>query len=114
MMRYLLLSLGASVSFALFATVGIVPAWSQSNSSEVEARPSSSSERDTFSSGLGDGFNPFDLIHRSNLNRNMSREEYLRRQQRQLDSEASNFRQQQKQLLRQERNEVEEQSPGSE
>lgn len=112
MIRYILLGLSCSVSLALVSIGNLSPVRSQTNNNtEIEARPSSSSERDTFSSGLGNGLNPFDLMHQMNLNNNLSREEYLRRQQRQLNSEASEFRQKQKQLLRQDNENSQQQSP---
>jgi len=109
MIRYLLLGFSFSVSFALVSTGNLSPVWSQTNQTEIEARPNSSTERDSFSSDLGQGLNPFDLIHRMN-NRNLSREEYIRRQQGELNSAASEFRQKQKQLL-QENNNSQQQSP---
>lgn len=99
MIRYLFFGLSLSVSLALVSSVGILPASSQSPLEEDS--PYQSSERDTFSSGLGDGLSPFDLIHGINSTRGMSMEEFRNQQQENLDSAASEFRQQQQQQLQQ-------------
>jgi len=99
MMRYLFFSFSFSVSLALLSSVGVSPASGQTPLEQDSPYPSS--EQDTFSTDLGDGFKPFDLIHQSNFSRSRSLEEYRLDQQQNLDSAASQFRQQQQQLLQQ-------------
>lgn len=94
MKRYLFFSL--SLGFVFLSNLGISPALSQTTLLEDD-RPSS--ERDTFSSGLGEGISPFDLIHSINSSQGMTLDEYRNQQQRNLDSAASEFRQQQQRLL---------------
>jgi len=94
-MRYLLFGLG--LSFACLYSFGLSPAYSQTTLEEQDPFPSS--EIDSFSSGLGEGLSPFDLIHGINSSRGMSIEEYRNRQDENLDSAASEFRQQQQRLF---------------
>lgn len=98
MIRYLFLSLSLGLSLAVIAGSGLSPAYSQSRDLD---RPSDRNERDSFSSDLGEGISPFDLIHRANLGGGASMEEYRQRQEESLDGAASEFRQQQQELLRQ-------------
>lgn len=100
MIRHLFLGLSLSLSFAVLGST-LFPAYGQTrNDLEVE-RPSNRNEQDAFSSGFGDGLSPFDLIHRSNLGGGPSMEHFRQRQERNLDGAASEFRQQQQELLRQ-------------
>ncbi len=92
-MRYFLFSL----SIAFLANFGFLSAYGQTSLEEQDPYPSS--ERDSFSSGLGEGLSPFDLIHRINSSRGMSLEEYRNQQDNDLDSAADQFRQQQQRLL---------------
>lgn len=101
MMRYVFFGLSVSVSLAFSLSLSLCPAYSQTSPLETD-EPYQSSERDTFSSGLGEGISPFDLIHGINASQGMSIEEYRNQQQENLDSAASQFRQQQRQLLQQE------------
>ncbi|AFZ43084.1 hypothetical protein PCC7418_0869 [Halothece sp. PCC 7418] len=94
MIRYLFFGL----SLALISSIGV----SSVSAQTTEENPYPSSERDTFSSDLGEGISPLDLIHRSNLSRSRSLEEYRIEQQQNLNDAASQFRQQQQQLLEQE------------
>jgi len=96
-MRYLRLGCSVTLTLGLISMVGFSPAFGQAPIDQEESYPSS--ERDTFSSELGDGLNPLDLIHRANFSRTRSLEEYRIDQQQNLDSAASEFRQQQQQLL---------------
>jgi len=100
MIRYLVFGFSVSLSVALVSTIGLSSAYGQTSSEENGVEQST--ERDTFSSSLGEGISPFDLLHRSNLSRTRSLEEYRLDQQQNLDSAASQFRQQQQQLLQQE------------
>lgn len=97
MTRYLRFGCSMALILGLMSSVGLAPAFSQTAVDQDNPYPSS--ERDTFSSDFGDGLNPFDLIHRSNFTRSRSIEEYRIEQQQDLDSAASEFRQQQQQLL---------------
>lgn len=97
MTRYLLFSLSFTLSFTLLSSLGLSRV--QSQTLLEEETPYQSSERDTFSSGLGEGLSPFDLIHGINASQGMSLQEYRNQQQQNLDSAASQFRQQQQQLL---------------
>lgn len=103
-MRYLKFGYSVTLTVGLISMIGLSPAFSQTSLDQEEPYPST--ERDTFSSELGDGLNPLDLIHRSNFSRSRSLEEYRIDQQQDLDSAASEFRQQQQQLFQ-------EQSPNS-
>ena len=88
--------------FGLTLCVGVAflsPVSAQTSPEQNDSLPSS--ERDTFSNGLGDGLSPFDLIHSINSIPAMSPEEYRNQQDRNLDSAASEFRRQQQQLLQQ-------------
>lgn len=96
MTRYVLF--GFSLGFALFSSLGPAPVLAQT----TEDNPYPSSEQDPFSSGLGEDFDPLDLLHRSNLSRGRSLEEYRLEQEQDLNDAASQFRQQQQQLLQQE------------
>ncbi|PNW51390.1 UNVERIFIED_CONTAM: hypothetical protein BEN50_10725 [Euhalothece sp. KZN 001] len=107
MTRLLLFSF--SLSVVLVSSFGLSPASSQTTLEEES--PYQSSERDSFSSGLGEGLSPFDLIHGINSSRGMSMEQYRNQQQESLDSAASSFRQQQQQLLQQESLESPENAP---
>lgn len=97
MIRYLFFSF--SVSLALLSTLGLSSTSAQTPLEQDSPYPSS--EQDTFSTELGDGFKPFDLIHQSNFRRSRSLEEYRLDQQQNLDSAASQFRQQQQHMLQQ-------------
>lgn len=99
MIRYLFVGLSVSVSLALVSNLGGSPAHSQTSDPDQES-PYQSSERNTFSSGLGGNISPFDLYHRLNNSQGQSLEEFRRQQQNNIDSAASEFRQQQEQLLR--------------
>ncbi|MDR9402775.1 MAG: hypothetical protein RI580_04985 [Halothece sp. Uz-M2-17] len=88
------------MSLALISSMSVSPVFAQTPFEEEDPYPST--ERDTFSSELGDGLNPFDLIHRSNFSQGRSIEEYRIEQQQNLNNAASQFRQQQQQLLQQE------------
>ncbi|PSO50007.1 MAG: hypothetical protein BRC33_04665 [Cyanobacteria bacterium SW_9_44_58] len=110
MIRYLFVSLSVSVSLALVFNLGGSPASSQTTAPEQDD-PYQSSERDTFSSGLGDNISPFDLYHRLNNSQGKSLEDFRQQQQRSLDSAASKFRQQQQQLLQQQSSSSSEDSP---
>ncbi len=105
MIRYLFFSFSFSISLALLSSMGLSSASGQTPLEQDSSYPSS--EQDTFSTGLGDGFKPFDLIHQSNFSRSRSLEEYRLDQQQNLDSAASQFRQQQQQLLQQPQNTTE-------
>lgn len=100
MIRYLFFSFGFSISLTLLSSMGLSSAFGQTPLEQDSPYPSS--EQDTFSTELGDGFQPFDLIHQSNFRRSRSLEEYRLDQQQNLDSAASEFRQQQQQRLQQE------------
>lgn len=102
MIRYLFLSLSLGLSLSVIAGSGLSPAYSQSRDLDPD-RTSDRNERDSFSSDFGDGLSPFDLIHRANLGGGVSMEQYRQRQEGNLDGAASEFRQQQQQLLRQQK-----------
>ena len=110
MIRHLFLSLSLGLSMAMAAGSQLAPAYSQTQDPSFND-PSDRNERDAFSSGLGEGFSPFDLIHRSNLGGGLSIEEYRQRQQENLDHAADDFRQQQQQLLQEQNQEAKETSP---
>lgn len=110
MIRYLFLSLSLGLSLTVIAGSALSPAYSQSRDLD---RGSDRNERDSFSSDLGEGLSPFDLIHRANLGGGVSMEQYRQRQEENLEGAASEFRQQQQQLL-QERNQEGRKAPSQE
>ncbi|MFB6276347.1 MAG: hypothetical protein ABEI32_09415 [Halothece sp.] len=98
MIRYLFVGLSVAVSLGLVSNFGGSLAYSQTTAPEQDD-PYQSSERSSFSSGLGGNISPFDLYHRLNHSQGQSLEEFRQQQQRSLDSAASKFRQRQEQLL---------------
>lgn len=94
-------SLGIAVAFTLTATGKPEAAFAQS-AYDSQPDPYPTRERDTFSGSFGDdAINPFDLLHRMNLSRERSLEEFTEDQQRSLNEASADFRRRQQELLRQ-------------
>ncbi len=90
-----------SLNLILGATIGILysfltPSFAQT-AQDLQNYPTN--EKDPYSSGLGGDINPMELMHQLQLSNGRSMSEFLSESNRNIDNEASNFKEEQQKLI---------------
>lgn len=100
------LILTSIVAIAAVPLFLVQPARAEEETTQEVAQPQLEESRDEFDYTQGDydrPFNPFELIHRANLGGSRSMNDYRQDQQENFNDAAAQFRAQQQELLRQQR-----------